>query len=83
MRATMIEIRSVAFLLQYFINYNFKGGLYLTSSPIITANWEAASGNKWVIPFGGGVGKIFRIGKLPLNAQTQAFYNVEQTDVWA
>jgi len=67
------------FLLQYFINYNFEGGLYLTSSPIITANWEATSGNKWVIPFGGGVGKIFRIGKLPLNAQTQAFYNVEQT----
>ena len=67
------------FLLQYFVNYNFKGGFYLTSSPIITANWEADSGNKWVIPFGGGTGKIFRIGKLPLNAQTQAFYNVEQT----
>jgi hypothetical protein len=67
------------FLLQYFINYNFKGGLYLTSSPIITANWKADSGEKWVIPFGGGVGKIFRIGKLPLNAQTQAFYNVQQT----
>jgi len=67
------------FLLQYFINYNFKGGLYLTSAPIITANWKATSGNKWVIPFGGGIGKIFRIGKLPLNAQTQAFYNVEQT----
>jgi hypothetical protein len=68
-----------AFLLQYFINHNFKGGFYLTSSPIITANWKADSGNKWVIPFGGGMGKIFRIGKLPLNAQTQAFYNVEQT----
>ncbi len=67
------------FLFQYFINYNFKGGFYLTSSPIITANWKADSGNKWIIPFGGGVGKIFRIGKLPLNAQTQAFYNVEQT----
>ncbi len=67
------------FLFQYFVNYNFKGGLYLTSAPIITANWKADSGNKWVIPFGGGVGKIFRIGKLPLNAQTQAFYNVEQT----
>ena len=68
-----------AFLLQYFINYNFEGGFYLTSSPIITANWEADSGNKWVIPFGGGMGKVFRIGKLPINAQTQAFYNVEQT----
>ena len=68
-----------AFLFQYFVNYNFKGGFYLSSAPIITANWEAASGNKWVIPFGGGMGKIFRIGKLPVNAQTQAFYNVEQT----
>ena len=67
------------FLLQYFVNYNLKDGLYLTSSPIITANWKATSGDKWVIPFGGGVGKIFRIGKMPLNAQTQAFYNVEQT----
>ena len=68
-----------AFLFQYFINYNFKGGLYLTSSPIITANWEADSGNKWVIPFGGGVGKLFRVHKQPINTQVQAFYNVEQT----
>ncbi len=71
--------RVSSFLFQYFVNYNFKGGFYLTSAPIITANWEAASGNKWVIPVGGGIGKIFRIGKMPLNASTQAFYNVEQT----
>ena len=32
------------------------------------------------IPFGGGVGKIFKIGKQPLNAQVQAFYNVEKPD---
>ncbi len=68
-----------AFLFQYFINYNFKGGLYLTSSPIITANWEADSGNKWVIPFGGGVGKLWKVHKQPINTQLQAFYNVEQT----
>jgi len=68
-----------AFLLQYFINYNFKGGLYLTSSPIITANWEATSGNKWVIPFGGGMGKLWKVHKQPINTQVQAFYNVEQT----
>jgi hypothetical protein len=68
-----------AFVFQYFINYNLKDGLYLTSSPIITANWEATSGNKWVIPFGGGAGKLFKIGKQPINTQLQAFYNVEQT----
>jgi len=68
------------FLFQYFINYNMADGWYLSSAPIITANWEADSGNQWTIPFGGGVGKIFKIGKQPLNAQVQAFYNVEKPD---
>jgi hypothetical protein len=47
--------------------------LYLTSSPIITANWEATSGNKWVIPFGGGMGKLWKVHKQPINTQVQAF----------
>ena len=32
------------------------------------------------VPLGGGVGKILRFGKLPVNFQTQAFYNVEKPD---
>ncbi len=66
------------FTWQYFINYNMDNGWYLTSAPIITANWEADSDNTWTVPFGGGVGKIFRIGKQPLNAQVSAYYNVEK-----
>ena len=68
------------FTWQYFVNYNFPGGWYLTTSPVITANWEADSGNKWTVPFGGGFGKIFRIGKQAMNTQLQAFYNVEKPD---
>jgi hypothetical protein len=68
------------FTAQYFINYNLPRGLYLTSAPIITANWEAESGNQWTVPFGGGVGKIFKIGKQPVNTQVQAFYNVEKPE---
>ncbi|UCD59189.1 MAG: neuromedin U [Candidatus Hydrogenedentota bacterium] len=67
-------------LIQYFINYNLPDGWYLTSSPIITANWEADSDSTWTIPFGGGVGRFFRIGKLPVNMQVQGFYNVEKPD---
>jgi len=73
------------FLFQYFINYNLPRGWYISSAPIITANWEADSGNQWTVPFGGGVGKIFRIGKQPINAQVQAFYNAIRPDngpVW-
>jgi hypothetical protein len=65
---------------QYFINYNFSGGWYLTSSPIMTANWKAESGEKWTVPVGGGFGRIFHIGNQPINAQFQYFYNLEQPE---
>jgi hypothetical protein len=67
-------------LIQPFLNYNFKGGVYLTTAPIATVNWDAASGQKWTIPIGGGVGKIFHLGKLPVNTQLSAYYNVERPD---
>lgn len=65
-------------LFQYFINYNYPSGFYWTSAPIITANWEASSGNQWTVPFGGGAGKLFKIGKRPVNSSLQVFYNVEK-----
>jgi hypothetical protein len=64
------------FLGQYFINYNYPSGWYLTSAPIMTADWEADSGERWTVPLGGGIGKLFRIGRQPINANTQVFYNV-------
>jgi hypothetical protein len=66
------------FTWQYFINYNLPNGAYITSAPIITANWESDSGDKWTVPFGGGVGKIFRVGSQAMNAQASAYYNVEK-----
>src|ERR1700733_13029548 len=51
--------------LQYFINYNLKKGYYLTFQPIITANWNAPSGNVWLVPVGGGIGRIMRLGFPP------------------
>jgi len=68
---------------QYFVNYNLDDGWYLTSAPVITANWEADSDNTWTVPFGGGFGKIFRIGKQPINASASAYYNVEKPDFGA
>jgi hypothetical protein len=64
-------------LLQYFINYNFKHGWYVTTAPIITANWEASSGSVWTVPFGGGVGRIMKIGNQPVNIQTEFFGNAK------
>jgi hypothetical protein len=69
-------------LAQPFVNYNFADhpGRYLTFSPVITANWEANSGNKWTVPLGMGVGQIVRFGKLPVNLQASAYYNIERPD---
>ena len=65
------------FTFQYFINYNFDNGWYLTSTPILSANWERDSGDQWTVPFGGGIGKVVRFGKLPVDFKIQAFSNVE------
>lgn len=68
------------FTLQYFVNYNMDDGWYLLSAPINSANWEADSDNRWTVPLGGGVGRVFKIGKLPVNTSLQAYYNVVTPD---
>jgi hypothetical protein len=66
---------------QPFVNYNFEKGWYVHTSPIITANWAAhGSDNTWTVPVGGGGGRVVRIGKLPVNLEAQAFYNVVKPD---
>lgn len=66
--------------LQYFVNYNFAGGWYLTSAPTITANWKANNEQTWTIPFGGGFGRVFHLGKQPINLRFAGYYNVEKPD---
>lgn len=68
-----------AFLVQPFLNYNLPGGWYLVSAPIITANWQSTSG-QWILPVGGGVGRLFRVGRQPMNASIQAYGNVIKPD---
>ncbi len=65
------------FLLQYFINYNMKHGWYLTSAPILTADWRASSGNALTLPFGGGVGRIMKLGFQPVNISAAFFGNAK------
>ncbi len=64
------------FLMQPFLNFNFPSSTYLTTSPIMTANWQAKGHDVWTVPIGGGIGHIFHLGKLPLNTQAAAYYNV-------
>jgi hypothetical protein len=62
-------------LFQYFINYNLQHGWYFTWQPTLTANWEAVDGSRWVVPFGGGVGRIMKLGFQPVNVTAQFYGN--------
>jgi hypothetical protein len=66
--------------LQPFVNYNFKEGWYLSTAPIITANWEAEDDERWTLPVGGAFGRVFKLGKQPVNAQLGAYYNAIAPD---
>jgi hypothetical protein len=60
---------------QYFITRNLKKGWYVTSAPIITANWNASKGNVWTVPFGGGFGRVQKLGNQPVNWKVEFFGN--------
>jgi hypothetical protein len=62
-------------MLQYFVNYNLPKGWYLSSAPILNANWKGSSGSVWTVPFGGGAGRIFSLGLQPVNASVQFYGN--------
>lgn len=62
--------------LQYFINYNTPN-FYLNTSPTMSYNWDANGHEAWTIPVGGGIGKIFRFGKLPVDLRLSTYWNVE------
>jgi hypothetical protein len=67
-------------LIQPFVNYNPGKGLAIGSAPIITANWEASSGQKWTVPLGAQISQIIPIGKIPVNFLLGAYYYVEKPD---
>lgn len=68
-------------LFNLFIVKQLGDGWYVNTAPIITADWTADNGQKWIVPLGAGGGKlVFLGGKLPLNIQTQLYYNVVRPD---
>jgi hypothetical protein len=62
--------------LQPFLNYNLKHAWYISLTTTgITANWEKTNG-RWVVPIGGGPGRLWRFGHQAVNVQTFFFGNV-------
>lgn len=77
---TFGDVKENKFFFQYFVNYNLPKAWYIVSAPIMTANWNAAEEQQWTIPIGAGLGKVFRIGKQPVNLNAQIYYNAQRPD---
>jgi hypothetical protein len=64
---------------QPLVTYILGKGWYLVSAPIIAAVWNRP-GEKWVIPIGGGVGKVMTLGTFPFNLSVQAYWQPVRPD---
>lgn len=69
-------------LIQPFLNYNMPKGWYITSSPVITNDWNADDGKGWMVPIGAGIGRVFKIGNQPVNASLSAYWNAVRTEIF-
>lgn len=67
--------RTNSLLLNPFVSYHFGDGWSAGSSPNITANWLSKAGQQWVVPVGGGVGKLFLVGSQPVKLAVDGYYN--------
>lgn len=63
-----------ALFLNPIVNYHFGDGWSVGSSPEITTNW-IASGGKWTVPVGGGLGKLIRVGGQAVKFDLDSYYN--------
>lgn len=68
------------FFAQWFVNYNLGNGWAVGTAPVVTANWEAESGQQWTIPWGLQVSKIMKFGNQPVNLLLGYYDNSEHPD---
>ena len=64
------------FLLHYILLRVLGGGWYFISAPVVTADWNAPNGDQWLVPVGGGAGKLVKVGRRGVDLQVSVFYNV-------
>jgi len=62
--------------LQYFISYSLKDDWYLISAPTMVADWRAYQDDRWLIPVGGGIGKLIVLGESPIDLAASIYANV-------
>lgn len=67
-------------IIQPTINYNLPDGWYLSSDMEVIANWESPSNQRWTVPIGVGIGKLFAVGENAVDTRVEGYYNAVTPD---
>lgn len=67
--------------IQYILKYRVSPIFNIGMSPIIVANWDKESGNKWSVPIGLGFSSTFKLGRLPINLAYETQYYAESPNL--
>jgi len=68
------------FILRALIRRPLWGKWYITSDPIITANWNAEIGQRWLVPLGCGIGRIMQAAKNKWSMALHFYHNAIKPD---
>jgi len=68
--------------LQYAFVYFFDNGWSLGTNPNALIDWKAPDGDKVAFPIGLQIGKVRRVGRLPVKVDAQVQYYVARPDVY-
>jgi len=66
--------------IQYFIQYLFGDNWQIGMAPNILIDWKADQDNRFTVPVGLGIGKLVRIGPLPVKFTAEVDYMVVRPD---
>ncbi|MGD8330490.1 MAG: neuromedin U [Acidobacteriota bacterium] len=66
--------------LQPSLSYILGNGWFITSGPLISADWTQPAGQQWVVPLGAGVGRVVSLGQQKVNLQAEFYGNVVHPD---
>lgn len=71
------------FYLMAIISRNLPDSWYISTCPKITADWKVESDNRWTVPIGLDVGRLFMFGEFPINLQAGYYYYIVKPEGWA
>jgi hypothetical protein len=57
------------------LSYNLPHAWYLVTAPTLSADWTQSRGGRWLVPFGGGVGRTSAVAKKALDWNIALYSN--------